>query len=137
MFAPMSRGSWPILASLTTQSAKQAFPLMLELLASTGTKIEDPTPIGMFAGTEAEQEAALRIKALFDKYGSDKGNMHEYHLLYGPLLMSQDASAVLEVGLGTNNENVVSHMTSRGKPGASLRAFRDFLPAARKSMART
>jgi len=130
MFAPMSRGSWPILASLTTQSAKQAFPLMLELLASTGTKIEDPTPIGLLAGTEAKQDAALRIKALFDKHGSDKGNIHEYHLLYGPLLMSQDASAVLEIGLGTNNENVVSHMTSRGKPGASLRAFRDFLPEA-------
>jgi hypothetical protein len=128
MFAPMSRGPWPILASLTVQSAHQTFPLMLELLSSTGIKIEDPTPVGMFARTEAEQDAALRIKVLFDQYGSDKSAGHDYHLLYGPLLESRGASAVLEIGLGTNNDHLVSHMTSRGKPGASLRAFRDFLP---------
>jgi SAM-dependent methyltransferase len=38
---------------------------------------------------------------------------------------------VLEVGLGTKRRDVVSHMGLRGRPGASLRAFRDFLPNAR------
>jgi SAM-dependent methyltransferase len=37
---------------------------------------------------------------------------------------------ILEIGMGTNNKDVVSHMGSRGQPGASLRAFRDFLPNA-------
>lgn len=130
MFAPMSQGSSPAIASLTKQSARQTFPLMLELLSSAGIKIEAPTPIALFAGTDAEQDAALRLKDLFDKYGSDKARTHEYHLLYGPLLMLRDEVAVLEIGLGTNNKNIVSNMTSHGKPGASLRAFRDFLPDA-------
>lgn len=33
---------------------------------------------------------------------------------------------ILELGIGTNNPNVPSNMGARGKPGASLRAFRDF-----------
>jgi hypothetical protein len=104
---------------------------MLELLARTGTKIADPTPIAKFADTSEKMAAALRLKELFDQHGSDKGDTyHRYHLLYGALLASTDASALLEIGLGTNNVNVVSNMTSYGKPGASLRAFRDYLPGA-------
>jgi SAM-dependent methyltransferase len=37
---------------------------------------------------------------------------------------------MLEIGLGTNNTDVVSNMGQMGRPGASLRAFRDFLPNA-------
>jgi cephalosporin hydroxylase len=33
--------------------------------------------------------------------------------------------------MGTNNPDVVSNMGAFGKPGASLRAFRDFLPNAK------
>jgi hypothetical protein len=38
---------------------------------------------------------------------------------------------LLEIGLGTNNTDVVSNMGSEGVPDASLRAFRDYLPNAR------
>jgi hypothetical protein len=131
IFAPNSAGAANERALLTIQAANQTFPLMLELLARTGTKIEDPTPIAKFADTSEKQAAALRLKELFDQYGSDKGDTnHRYHLLYGALLASTNASALLEIGLGTNNVNVVSNMGSRGKPGASLRAFRDYLPGA-------
>jgi hypothetical protein len=34
---------------------------------------------------------------------------------------------ILEIGLGTNNLDVVSNMGQDGIPGASLRAFRDYL----------
>lgn len=37
---------------------------------------------------------------------------------------------VVEVGIGSNNPSVASNMGVFGTPGASLRAFRDFLPAA-------
>ena len=33
---------------------------------------------------------------------------------------------ILEIGLGTDNVNLLSNMGINGKPGASLRAFRDF-----------
>lgn len=131
IFAPNSAGTANDRALLTIQAASRTFPLMLELLARTGTKIEDPTPIAKFADTSQKRAAALRLKELFDRYGSDKGDTdHCYHLLYGALLASADASALLEIGLGTNNVNVASNMGRAGKPGASLRAFRDYLPSA-------
>jgi hypothetical protein len=131
IFAPNSAGAANERALLTIQAASQTFPLMLELLARTGTKIPDPAPIAEFADTSEKQAAALRLKELFDQYGSDKGDPdHRYHLLYGALLPTTDATALLEIGLGTNNVNVVSNMGGQGKPGASLRAFRDYLPSA-------
>jgi len=41
---------------------------------------------------------------------------------------------LLEIGLGTNNVDVESNMGVSGKPGASLRAFRDFLRSQDKVM---
>jgi hypothetical protein len=38
---------------------------------------------------------------------------------------------ILEVGLGTNNSDVVSTMGHGGIPGASLKAFAEYLPRAR------
>ena len=131
IFAPNSAGPASDRALLTIQAASQTMPLMLELLARTGTSVERPTPIAEFADTSQKQAAAARLKDLFDRYGSDKGDPdHRYHLLYGALLPTTEASAVLEIGLGTNNPDVVSNMGTRGKPGASLRAFRDYLPDA-------
>jgi hypothetical protein len=130
-FSPWSAGSKRARASLTVQGAKQTFPLMLDLLAVTGTKVEKPVAIAGFADMSEKQAAAQRLKELCDQYGSDKGNPgHDYHLLYGAILASRDASALLEIGLGTNNVRFVSNMGKDGYPGASLRAFRDFLPNA-------
>src|SRR5208283_1689664 len=56
---------------------------------------------------------------------------HDYHYVYGNILKDpRSVTAVLEIGLGTNNEDVISNIGKTGKPGASLRAFRDFLPKA-------
>ena len=38
---------------------------------------------------------------------------------------------LIECGLGTNNINFKSSMGINGKPGASLRMWRDFFPSAR------
>jgi hypothetical protein len=131
MFAPNSAGAVNERAALTIQAASQTVPLMIELLGRTGTLIKDPTPITAFVDTAEKRTAALELKKLFDQYGSDKGNSnHNYHWLYGSILGTRRASALLEIGLGTNNEDVVSNMTRHGTPGASLRAFRDFLPDA-------
>jgi hypothetical protein len=82
-----------------------------------------------FCETEPERITALKLKELFDRYGSDKANVHDYHLVYGAILTSIDSiQSLLEIGLGTNNESLISNMGAAGRPGASLRAFRDFLP---------
>lgn len=131
MFAPFSAGSTRNRAVLTIQAANQTFPLMLDLLSRAGTKIEDPVSIESFVDSDYKRTAAEQLKDLYDYHGSDKAAAHNYHLLYGPILAERDSvAAVLEIGLGTNNSDVVSNMGTNGKPGASLRAFRDFLPNA-------
>lgn len=77
------------------------------------------------------EENRLRLGNLFDHYGSDKTNTHSYEYIYSNILEDLGVSRslnILEVGLGTNNPNLISTMGSNGKPGASVRAFRDFLP---------
>jgi hypothetical protein len=58
--------------------------------------------------------------------------VHDYHLVYAALLSSRrsDPLRLLEIGIGTNNPRILSHMGVWAKPGASLRAFRDFCPNA-------
>lgn len=130
IFRPDSAGSDRDLARLTVQASEQTFPLMIHLLESIGTKVEDPVPIASFPDTEERQNAAARLKELLDQYGSDKASTHNYHLLYAAILDPGAATSVLEIGLGTNDVKVVSNMGRNGKPGASLRALRDFLPDA-------
>jgi SAM-dependent methyltransferase len=95
----------------------------------------EPIPVvsaDEFAISHVEREAAADLGRLFDRYGSDKASHHDYHKVYGPIFARiGNVEALCEVGLGTNNEDVVSNMTHAGSPGASLRAFRDFLPQAR------
>lgn len=65
--------------------------------------------------------------------GSDKSNNHNYHILYSYIfnkLGEQSKLQILEIGLGTNNPNLISTMGMDGRPGASLYAFRDYLPNA-------
>ena len=131
MFAPWSAGSAQNLAELTIQAAKQTFPLILELLSRADRTVPEPIPVEAFADTDTKRAAAVDLKRLFDRYGSDKATAHNYHLLYGAILADPDSVvALLEIGVGTNNPDVVSNMGLQGKPGASLRAFRDFLPKA-------
>lgn len=118
-FAPNSAGSHRVRAEMALQGVRQTLPLLAQLAGSM-TECDTAT----FALDEA-----VRLKALLDRYGSDKASRHDYHLIYGRIL-AQPIRAMLEVGLGTNNEDVISNMGREGKPGASLRVFRDFLPEA-------
>jgi hypothetical protein len=66
---------------------------------------------------------------LMNHYGSDKGSgWHNYTLIYNELFksMKNENLAIFEVGLGTNNTDVPSNMGPNGKPGASLRGWRDY-----------
>ena len=72
-----------------------------------------------------------RLRDLFNHYGSDKASAHDYFEIYESILGSMDAvSILLEIGLGSPNSDVLSNMGPLGRPGASLRAFRDYLPNA-------
>lgn len=83
------------------------------------------------------------LSALCDQYGSDKGELrpdghpypwpsHNYADYYEMLFRHcrHSITKVFECGLGTNNPILPSSMTEKGKPGASLRVWRDYFPNA-------
>ena len=58
-------------------------------------------------------------------YGSDKVR-NNYHLIYSCILKDiEHPYNILEIGLGTNDPEVVSSMGLSGKPGASIKGFKD------------
>jgi SAM-dependent methyltransferase len=119
-------------ADLALQSAQQAFPLICSLAKAASQSLIAPRSIEALFPTEAYSNEAAELAALFKRYGSDKSTGHDYHVVYASLLGSRrnDPLRLFEVGLGTYNRDILSHMGRSGKPGASLRAFRDFLPNA-------
>jgi hypothetical protein len=76
---------------------------------------------------------AAKLGSIFTKYGSDKANSHNYHIVYSYILNKLGVDSkldILEIGMGTNNPELISSMGANGKPGASLYAFREYLPNA-------
>lgn len=82
------------------------------------------------------------LDELCDTHGSDKGSLvpgkrfpwephtytDAYQFLFGPI--RSRVESVLEVGIGTNDPDAVGSMGADGRPGASLRVWRDFFPRA-------
>jgi hypothetical protein len=131
LFAPNSAGDDAQRARLTVQAVNQTAPRLRSLIGSLGCRIAMPTEVTGVATSPADLQAADDLKRCFDAYGSDKGTVHDYHLLYGHILSDRNAiRGIFEVGLGTTDPSIVSHMGVKGRPGASLRAFRDFCPHA-------
>ncbi|HEX8412560.1 MAG TPA: hypothetical protein VF637_01555 [Sphingomicrobium sp.] len=132
LFAPNSSGSPRQLADLALLDAGRAFPVLEHALRTAGLPPIPVTKVKDFPRGDDEQRAGEDLAELFRRHRSDKSTTHDYHLVYGPLLHRLGTvRGLVEIGLGTNNEDVVSNMTVGGAPGASLRAFRDFLPEAR------
>lgn len=65
---------------------------------------------------------------LFNSYGSDKGNNHNYSTFYSHIFseIRKNNLNIFELGLGTGNPNIPSNMGKGAKPGASHRAFCDY-----------
>ena len=90
-----------------------------------------------------DKRSDCELAQLCDKYGSDKGEItslghpyswgsHTYTDYYRRLWghCRGQVKMVFECGLGTNNPNIKSSMGINGKPGASLRVWRDYFPNA-------
>ena len=129
---PNSAVPFDALAAMIARSADET-PRLLQTLASTaGVAPPRITSSHSFAALHPESTADAEVLgALLATHGSDKSTTHDYHMVYAALLMGRTATSLLEIGLGTNDDRVPSSMGRDGRPGASLRAFRDFLPSAR------
>ena len=132
-YAPVSNGDADVLSQLTLLCANQFVPQLWELTRSSGRPMAAaPHPADFVRSRGHAPEGAEELGRIFTAYGSDKATYHNYYILYDYMLADRaKVERVFEIGLGTNNTDVVSNMTREGKPGASLRAFRDVLPNAR------
>lgn len=125
-FIPNSAGDENEKFNLALRGNKTFIPSILDIANIFGHQVNDVVDIDM-----VKSESSDELKNLFNLYGSDKANSHDYHIVYANILKNRDKiEKVVEIGLGTNNVNVLSNMGMFGKPGASLRAFRDYLPNA-------
>ena len=78
-----------------------------------------------------QNDTAKSLGNILQKNNSDKSTTHDYHIFYSFILNKlgeKSALNILEIGMGTNNPNIVSSMGVDGRPGASLYAFREYLP---------
>lgn len=81
----------------------------------------------------SDLQRTTELCGIMKKQGSDKGDgRHNYTKAYHALFIARrnDPIRIFEVGLGTNNEDVLSSMGPSGIPGASLRGWREFFPNA-------
>ena len=126
MFVPSSSGHHKLIGKHTERSINLTFPLIYDLLLSQ--KIISPKLKKIpHLFRSINNKNVKQLESLFKKYGSDKSSSHNYHKIYGALFKNKKkVKKILEIGLGTNNINIPSNMGIKGKPGASVRAFRDF-----------
>jgi hypothetical protein len=132
-FAPNSAGTPDQRTALTKNTIHRLFPEINRLRNQITSKADNEIlSIEEFLKSQGYNEShAEGLKALFMELGSDKAMPNNYYKLYSYLISVIDNPRnVLEIGLGSNNLKVVSNMGVYGKPGASIRAFRDYLPNA-------
>jgi len=132
MYAPQSAGTDDQRLEMLFQCANTIFPQCETLLGGICPSLLG-TPARYDVSSLGNGNAAniAELGNLFEKHGSDKSTGHDYHLLYSRLFKDRNSvKLIAEIGLGTNNTDVVSNMGASGRPGASLRAFAEYFPNA-------
>lgn len=77
--------------------------------------------------------APSRLCRIMTRHGSDKGEgWHNYTTLYSSLFAGLEGQplCIFELGLGTHNPEFAYSMGADGRPGASLRGWREIFPKA-------
>ena len=126
IFVPSSSGDSKILGLHTKIAINTVFPLISKLLKILDFNLEIEKA-NTFCKKRKRISQSNLLKNKFNYYNSDKSSKHNYHYIYGSLFKNKEKiKKVLEIGLGTDDENIISNMGKNGKPGASLRAFKDY-----------
>ena len=131
IYVPSSAGNFKEIGFHTQIGINKIFPILSKLI-NTLKKKKEIVSVEKFSKKRGLKKNTELIKNYFMKYDSDKSKIHNYHLIYGSLFKKRNKiKKVLEIGLGTDNEKLISNMGRLGKPGASVKAFRDFFPKAK------
>ena len=128
VFFPNSANFWRYPA--LSYSAANKFPE--QVLGILGAELGVPAPREISAEDFAGKSDGSELDQRFQHHGSDKA-AHGYAPIYSHILEQMRElpnPCILEIGLGTNDPKAISTMGQKGRPGASLRAFRDHMPIA-------
>jgi len=125
-FKPHGSQSYESFVPLVIKNINELIPTMAKL-AEFEIKNIIIKPEDFFEKNKNKNSNKIQYKLIenLNFNGSDKVSM-DYHIIYSCLFdNTKDQLNILEFGLGTNNPNIVSSMGIKGKPGASVKAFRD------------
>lgn len=130
LYSPSSSGSYKKLSNITVKEVNSFVPLLNQLMTSLNLSVNSQI---LDTYKEFNQKdviaSSIQLKNLFKKYGTSKPD--PLYLLYAHILSNPSKiNSVLEIGIGTNNSDIVSNMGAEGIPGASLKSFRDYCPNA-------
>lgn len=131
-FAPASNGDWKTKTLLTIGTLRK-LPESVDLLMQIAPDSEQALVVAELLEKEklhTDSERESRLEMLYRRFGSDKSTGHDYHRIYANLFPHLNrVQTVFEIGIGSNNPKVVSHMGARHSGvGGSLRAHQAFFP---------
>ena len=125
-FVAHGGGPYKIRTALTIDSINQTLPALSEFASQSAKNIQFENQVMQFY-SQKDNYLTSELGEIFKKNGSDKSTTHDYYKIYAYLISSLvNPKKIFEIGLGTNNVDIVSSMGIYGTPGASLRSFRDF-----------
>lgn len=133
LYKPYGAGDFNSKSLLTINTINSIFKsldrLVIQVQKNANQNIFIPIKSSEFSKNQNIKKSSKELLQLFTEYGSDKGEI--FSEIYSSLFTNRmNVKKILEVGIGSNNQRIVSNMTRLGKPGSSLRAFRDFFPKA-------
>jgi hypothetical protein len=131
IFTPKSGGTPLMRAAATIEGINNSFPLIANLAQNVTGRTLSITELETSFMNDNQRNQTHRLELELNRFGSDKASTHAYHHFYANAFENPaNVTFILEIGLGTNNTDVLSSMGAGGRPGASLRAFRNFFPIA-------
>jgi hypothetical protein len=121
IYSPGSAGNYDLISSLTIDNINST----INSLSSLVTKVNfDKGLIDLYSNVQITISRKL-LEDSFNQQGSDKATTHDYFKIYSNILDKVGQNyKIFEIGLGSNNTDVVSNMGRKGIPGASLHAFK-------------
>jgi len=132
MLSRVTNKIYYLLTGINAKELKKDNDNFRGIAGALGVLVPEPSIASVLEafGSVQEQKDCKDLAELLARYGSDKSTKHDYYLIYASTLKDKRSLplSILEIGLGTNNTSIPSNMGAQGKPGASLRAFRDWGP---------
>lgn len=126
IYVPRGKGTSEQLKIITIEAINNIFPSINTLSDHFSTKKLIIKELENLELNASEKKNAKKLEEFFTFFGSDKSTKHNYHILYGKIISNNEKiSKILEIGLGTNNVDVLGNMGAKANPGASVRAFRE------------